>query len=1346
MADDTLIGDDVRGRTGAFLARLGVSDAFYTSAILRSVLRSQLDPADPAQTPWQPIGGRNIGGRIRALVQDPRNPLVIYAGSAHGGVFKTSDGGDTWAPIGQPEDAFPVGALAIDAIDPNILYVGTGEPTTFTIAFAAPGVIQAFGGAATGSGFYRCNQAVLPLAFVQEAGSHSVTVAAGSVPAFGEADRYSRIVADPNVSGRLWIASDSGLWRREPAGTFHREPVPNPAPVAAVLQGAPVGAAVTDIVLVENPNPAQPRTYLLYAAVAAVGIFRGLYTRAAAGDVVWEPAPLANGLPAVSTPALQTHDRIRIAACKSFLNHLYAVFENGLPAFGPDQRAVLNVFHSADGGNTWTPGPAPALPTSPRNLIGDLPVLPPVVPVAQPNGGQPWSHMEIGVHPDNPAIVVAGGLNLIISRDFGATWVRILEWQNFGAGDRSQHGDQHAIMFDGADPRRLWVGNDGGIAMAPDIVQANPLSAATWRKRSHGIQAAQFNDIAVHPNPAYPFIIGGGLQDNASFASFGGETWFPIGDADGGQVAFDFNDPRTFIAPNQSLVIRSTVVAPTTLSPVLGRYPLVQRRPVNADLDTPNDHFAVQLNLPAVGPLNTSAPLFIPIVEQHRTTPRHLLVGRGSAASPAAALPARLFVSRDFGTGFADVSLPAATFLPAPVTSRDVSAIAYGNAAADATDWWVGTSQGELARRSNVGPTAAVWNLVVLPAAAAGNLITRIAVHPGDERYVAVATASPNAPFQGRVFLTLDRGTNWADITGQVAVGVPVGGAALQSLPPSPITSLVFDPQPAAAADQTLFAGTLAGVYVIRNLPRRRVPPANAAVNAFNPSWMTFNARGGNGPLPLTLVNDLKLQRLPRLAGAAAGTPEAVDRQRLIAALYGRGMYVTDISNYPAGGPAAGGPPQRLYIRQTVVEDGLRYPRPTPATLNAAPGAGDQPRLGGDPRLPTVPAPFPQLFDDHHGVDIRIDTAPYQFFEDVMDGVEFDEDLRTQPVQPGMRNVIYVQVHSSGWQAVPQATVHLFFAEAPAPGANAADPPLPNLHADFWANFNADPLPAPAAAVVAPAAVWQRAGKAVQLTRIGPNQPAVARFEWVPPAALATTDAQARFVALLAVCTTDADLLPAAPPVLMSALVRNERRAAFRVAAAARFVPDLFIRDGLDDDGRLGGVAYGGRSPDIIVVAAAPADAVAAFTDLGDDRAADRVRGGGGNNVIYVRVHNRKDVATTADVELFWAVPNLPVSAAANQASPPFDQAKWQAIAPVDAINVTVPARGTKLARFDFSAAPAPEAGIQNALAFIALIKSRDAGDPAPVQANVDTPAEFWQLFLTLASSNNAALRALRYA
>jgi len=514
------------------------------------------------------------------------------------------------------------------------------------------------------------------------------------------------------------------------------------------------------------------------------------------------------------------------------------------------------------------------------------------------------------------------------------------------------------------------------------------------------------------------------------------------------------------------------------------------------------------------------------------------------------------------------------------------------------------------------------------------------------------------------------------------------------------------------------------------------VPPAVGAPGTleppFNPQWFSFNGHPANGPMPLALVKDLELSTLPVNGAAAAGAPEAQLRHRLLAATYGRGIYACDISNYPAAiGP--GGPRTRLYIRQTLVDAGLSYPRPTPAVLNAAPAAGAPDQYGGDPRVPLLPTPpYPINFSDVDAFDIRVDNPPLQFFDDVMDGVEFDEDLRSKPVAAGGLNVVYVQVHTSGWAAVPPVQVHLFWAPSGALGA-------PDLHAGFWGHFNEDPMPGPAAAPVAPAAEWRRAGTLATLDHLRPNQPEVARFEWVAPASLAGGS-----VALLAVCGTAVDALPAAPSEVMATLVRNERRVALRIAPVGAFVPDLFVRDALDDDGQLGAVAAGGRSPDIIVVAAAPADPATAFADLDDERDADRVQPDGAANVVYVRVHNRSLVDVAADVELFWARPNAATAPATP--SGPFDASSWQLIAPVDAVNITVPARGTRLARFDFNAAPAAVPGVPDALAFIALVRSHDGTDPTPQRAGVDTADEFWRLVSTLANANNAALRALRLA
>ena len=48
---------------------------------------------------WQSIGPGNVGGRTRALLIDPVNPDVMYAAAVAGGIWKTTNGGNSWAPL-----------------------------------------------------------------------------------------------------------------------------------------------------------------------------------------------------------------------------------------------------------------------------------------------------------------------------------------------------------------------------------------------------------------------------------------------------------------------------------------------------------------------------------------------------------------------------------------------------------------------------------------------------------------------------------------------------------------------------------------------------------------------------------------------------------------------------------------------------------------------------------------------------------------------------------------------------------------------------------------------------------------------------------------------------------------------------------------------------------------------------------------------------------------------------------------------------------------------------------------------------------------------------------------------
>lgn len=75
---------------------------------------------------WRLIGpfraGRTVA--VSGVVQQPN---VFYMAPNNGGVWKSTDYGNTWKPIFDGQDTGSVGALAVAPSDPNIIYVGSGE-------------------------------------------------------------------------------------------------------------------------------------------------------------------------------------------------------------------------------------------------------------------------------------------------------------------------------------------------------------------------------------------------------------------------------------------------------------------------------------------------------------------------------------------------------------------------------------------------------------------------------------------------------------------------------------------------------------------------------------------------------------------------------------------------------------------------------------------------------------------------------------------------------------------------------------------------------------------------------------------------------------------------------------------------------------------------------------------------------------------------------------------------------------------------------------------------------------------------------------------------------------------
>lgn len=82
----------------------------------------------PVQQPANNGTGQPNGmGRINALAYDPTNPLRIWAGAASGGLWVTSDGGQSWTGLSDTLPTLGVSSLAVDPINPSIVYMGTGD-------------------------------------------------------------------------------------------------------------------------------------------------------------------------------------------------------------------------------------------------------------------------------------------------------------------------------------------------------------------------------------------------------------------------------------------------------------------------------------------------------------------------------------------------------------------------------------------------------------------------------------------------------------------------------------------------------------------------------------------------------------------------------------------------------------------------------------------------------------------------------------------------------------------------------------------------------------------------------------------------------------------------------------------------------------------------------------------------------------------------------------------------------------------------------------------------------------------------------------------------------------------
>lgn len=94
-------------------------------------------------------GAGYVSGRITALAA-LHDGKTVFAGGAGGGVWKSTDGGQHWSPVFDGQQTLAIGALAVDEQSSGYtVYAGTGEANTSSDGYAGLGIYRSTDGGAT---------------------------------------------------------------------------------------------------------------------------------------------------------------------------------------------------------------------------------------------------------------------------------------------------------------------------------------------------------------------------------------------------------------------------------------------------------------------------------------------------------------------------------------------------------------------------------------------------------------------------------------------------------------------------------------------------------------------------------------------------------------------------------------------------------------------------------------------------------------------------------------------------------------------------------------------------------------------------------------------------------------------------------------------------------------------------------------------------------------------------------------------------------------------------------------------------------------------------------------------
>ena len=509
----------------------------------RAALKS-LAPEQQRLGTWTWLGPGNIGGRTRSIIFNPQDPNVIYAGAVTGGVFKSTNAGQSWTPLTDLIAHVSVSSLAMEPNNPNVIYAGTGEG----YEIGSSNGVNITGGY-RGLGIYKTS----------DAGATWTRL-----PNTNTADFYyiNDLVISATTPQRIYAATSTGVWRSDDAGqTWAR--VHNPGLRGGCLDLAIRTDQATDVVLASCGTLSQARLYRNGDAGSATG--------------TWAEVLADTGMGRTAIAFAPSNQNVAYALAVAFTG----TFTNSLHA----------VFRSTDGGVTWTARVRNTDPSKINRAILSSPAPATAIDcgigTADSISGQGWYDLALAIDPVDENRVWAGGIDIARSDDGGANWgIAGFAYDYTPTGGlvygkpNQLHPDQHFITFhpqyNGTTNQQAFFGNDGGIFRS-DNARAKvgtgvtgACSAANSEVRfvplNNGYGATQFYQGAVFPDGKSYFA---GAQDNGTSLGTdagGPNQWRQILLADGGYAAVDFLNPNNLYASSQGGNFRRSTDGGATFS------------------------------------------------------------------------------------------------------------------------------------------------------------------------------------------------------------------------------------------------------------------------------------------------------------------------------------------------------------------------------------------------------------------------------------------------------------------------------------------------------------------------------------------------------------------------------------------------------------------------------------------------------------------------------------------------------------------------------------------------------------------------------------------------------------